>query len=146
MTTAKPTEQLPTWTLDRVDPEKMKLLALLLADPNPIHFDPEAAPRLGVAARPVNQGPSNIAMLVNMLLAAYPGARLNRLRVQLRGSVVAGEPVRAGGAVIERADVAGGDRERVHCAVWLRVRDGEPDEATALTGEAELLVPTGGTR
>ncbi|MDT7568612.1 MAG: hypothetical protein QOG76_7236, partial [Pseudonocardiales bacterium] len=69
MSTAAEVEELPVWTLDRVDPEKMKLLALLLADPNPLHFDPEAASRLGIAERPVNQGPSNMAMLVNLLRA-----------------------------------------------------------------------------
>ncbi|MDT7679278.1 MAG: hypothetical protein QOD82_7180, partial [Pseudonocardiales bacterium] len=36
MSTAAEVEELPVWTLDRVDPEKMKLLALLLADPNPL--------------------------------------------------------------------------------------------------------------
>jgi hypothetical protein len=77
-------EVLPEWALAEVDPEKMKVLALLLADPNPLHFDPAVAPRLGVAERPVNQGPSNMAMLVNLLRAAYPRGRLRRLTVQLR--------------------------------------------------------------
>lgn len=120
-------EQLPVWTLDAVDQEKMKVLALLLADPNPLHFDPAAAPALGIAARPVNQGPSNMAMLVNMLRAAYPGARLRRLRVQLRGSVIAGQPVRAGG------QVTGREAGRIRASVWL-----EAGGAVVLTGDAEL--------
>ena len=28
-----------TWTCEGVSPEKMKVLALLLGDPNPIHID-----------------------------------------------------------------------------------------------------------
>src|SRR5205823_4598678 len=71
---------LPAWKLDRVDPGHMKVLALLLADPNPIHLDAAAAQRLGVADRPVNQGPSTMALAANMVLAAFPGARLTSLR------------------------------------------------------------------
>jgi 3-hydroxybutyryl-CoA dehydratase len=44
---------LPAWKLDRVDPGKMKTLALLLADPNPIHLDAAAARRLGGSAWPI---------------------------------------------------------------------------------------------
>ena len=65
--------ELPGWKLDHVDPARMKTLALLLADPNPIHLDAAAARRLGVADRQVNQGPSTMAMAANMLLAAFPG-------------------------------------------------------------------------
>jgi 3-hydroxybutyryl-CoA dehydratase len=115
----------------------MKVLALLLADPNPLHFDPAVAPRLGVAERPVNQGPSNMAMLVNLLRAAYPQGRLRRLTVQLRGSVVAGESVRAGGRVIARE--RNGATETVRCEVALEVGGGRE----VLRGDAEVEIPAG---
>lgn len=122
-------DELPEWTLDRVDPASMKVLALLLADPNPLHYDLDAAQAAGFAER-VNQGPSNMAMLINMLLAAFPGGRLTRLQVQLRGTVLAGQRVRAGGRVVHREPMAGG--EAVTCEVHL---DG-PDGTQVLTGEA----------
>jgi acyl dehydratase len=128
-------EVLPEWALAEVDPEKMKVLALLLADPNPLHFDPAVAPRLGVAERPVNQGPSNMAMLVNLLRAAYPRGRLRRLTVQLRGSVVAGQSVRATGRVTGRERQ--GTTETVRCEVALEVDGGR----LVLSGEAEVEVP-----
>ena len=53
---------------------RTKILALLLADPNPVHLDPEAARRLNIADREVNQGPSNMAMVVNMLTQTWPAA------------------------------------------------------------------------
>lgn len=139
MSEATNADVLPEWTLDAVDPEKMKLLALLLADPNPLHFDPAVAPRLGVAERPVNQGPSNMAMLANLLRAAYPAGRLRRLTVQLRGSVVAGQSVRARGRVTGRTVRAGTDT--VHCELRLEVAG-----RVVLTGDAEveLPVPQGG--
>jgi 3-hydroxybutyryl-CoA dehydratase len=116
---------LPDWTLDAVDPEKMKVLALLLADPNPLHF---------AASPPVNQGPSNMAMLVNLLRQAYPQGRLRRLTVQLRGSVVAGDAVRARGRVTDRR--RDGGTETLTCEVALEVDGGR----TVLTGEAEIDV------
>jgi acyl dehydratase len=125
-------DELPGWTLDRVDPERMKLLALLLADPNPLHYDPAAARHAGFAER-VNQGPSNMAMLLNMLRAAFPGGRVTRLRVQLRGTVLAGQAVRAGGRVVRRDRV--GEAVSVTCEVYL---DG-PDGVRVLTGEATVL-------
>jgi acyl dehydratase len=127
--------ELPVWTVEQVDPEKMKVLALLLADPNPLHFDPAVAPRLGVAERPVNQGPSNMAMLVNMLRAAFPEGRISRLRVQLRGSVVAGQTVRAGGRVVARERI--GDAEQIRCEVTLEVDRGE----VVLAGDADVVLP-----
>jgi acyl dehydratase len=127
-------EALPDWTLAEVDAEKMKVLALLLADPNPLHFDPAVAPRLGVARRPVNQGPSNMAMLANMLRAAFPDGRISRLQVQLRGSVVAGQSVRARGRVVARERL--GDAEQVRCEITLEVDGG----AVVLAGDADVVL------
>jgi hypothetical protein len=80
---------------------------------------------------------------VNLLRAAYPTGRLSRLRVQLRGSVIAGQAVRAGGRVTER--VADGDGELVRCEVWLRV-EGAPEDSTVLSGQAEVRCPAGTSR
>jgi hypothetical protein len=81
-----------------------------------------------------------MAMLVNMLRAAYPDATLRRLRVQLRGSVVAGQSVRAGGSVLDRT--SDGDRQRIRAAVWLAVRnEHDGPETVVLAGEAELDRP-----
>ena len=41
--------------------EEMKLIALLLRDPNPIHLDPDAAAACGYGRACVNQGPANLA-------------------------------------------------------------------------------------
>jgi len=112
----------------------MKTLALLLADPNPIHLDADAARRLGVADRPVNQGPSTMAMAANMLLAAFPGARLASLRTRLLGLVLAGDRVEAGGRVTDRETLDG--QERARCQVWLDV----PGRGRVLEGEAVLVL------
>jgi len=127
--------ELPSWKLDRVDPAKMKTLALLLADPNPIHFDPEAARRLAGTDQPVNQGPATMALGVNMLLSAFPGARLVSYRSRLLGLVLAQDTVEGGGTVLEREIVDG--QERVRCQLHLEV----PGRGRVLEGEAVLVLP-----
>jgi acyl dehydratase len=126
--------ELPGWKLDHVDAGRMKTLALLLADPNPIHLDAAAARRIGVADRPVNQGPSTMAMAANLLLAAFPGARLISLRTRLLGLVLAGDGVEGGGTVIDREILDG--QERVRCRVRLDV----PGRGRVLEGEAVLVL------
>ena len=72
-------DPLPELVIDPVDPEKMKTMAALLRDPNPIHWDVDVVRQLGMGDRPVNQGPNNMAYLVN-LLAAFAGG-YERVRV-----------------------------------------------------------------
>jgi 3-hydroxybutyryl-CoA dehydratase len=132
--------ELPGWTLDHVDPARMKMLALLLADPNPIHLDAGAARRLGVANRQVNQGPSTMAMAVNMALAAFPGGRLVSFRSRLLGLVLAEDSVEGGGSVVDREILDG--QERVRCQVHLDV----PGRGRVLEGEAVLVLSSSGDR
>jgi 3-hydroxybutyryl-CoA dehydratase len=126
---------LPPWKLDQVDPARMKTLALLLADPNPIHLDPVAAKRLAGTDQAVNQGPSTMALGVNMLLAAFPGARLASYRVRLLGLVLAQDSVEGGGTVVDREILDG--QERVRCQPHLDV----PGRGRVLEGEAVLVLP-----
>jgi hypothetical protein len=75
-----------------------------------------------------------MAMLVNMLRAAFPDGRISRLRVQLRGSVVAGQSVRARGRVVGRE--RNGDAEQVRCEITLEVDGG----AVVLAGDADVVL------
>lgn len=93
-------DRLPEWRVPAVSAEKMKTTAALLADPNPIHWDTGAVRALGLGDRPINQGPLNMAYVMNML-AAFTGShrRLRRFRVRFRGNVHAGDHLCAGGTV-----------------------------------------------
>ncbi len=122
-------DELPQLVIERVDAEKMKTMAALLRDPNPIHLDPTVVVALGMGTAVVNQGPNNMAYVVNML-AAWAGGpdRIAKLRVRFLANVFSGDRLVAGGTV------TGIDGERVMCDVWL-ARDGtEPVLAgTAVT-------------
>ena len=126
-----------SWTLRRVDPARMKILALLLADPNPVHLDPEAARRLHIADREVNQGPSNMAMVVNMLTHTWPDAELRQLRVRLLGQVLADDSVEAFGDVVQSTvfEEDGTEFQRLTVQFMLSVHF----RGTVAAGEAELV-------
>lgn len=124
-----------------VEAEKMKLMAALLQDPTPIHFDTRALRALGMDERPVNQGPLNMGYLHTML-ARWAGGRerVLDLRVRFLGNVLAGDRVRATGAVKRIEPDRNGDR--AICDVALDVVGG----ATVLSGEAAVRVPLEGER
>jgi acyl dehydratase len=98
--TVEPGTELPPFVVEAVSVEAMKTVAALLGDPNPIHFDPGAVTALGMGDRPVNQGPTNMAYVVNML-TAWTGdpTSVRRLRVRFLGNVFAGDRVSAHGVV-----------------------------------------------
>lgn len=127
---------LPEWVVEAVDPEKMKTMAALLDDPNPIHWDVAAVAALGMGDRPVNQGPNNMAYVANML-AAWTGGHehLRSLRVRFLANVFAGDRLVAGGRVtaVEPDD----DGVLAHCEVWLERGEGD----RVLAGDATVALP-----
>jgi 3-hydroxybutyryl-CoA dehydratase len=135
--TLVPGTALGPWTVDRVDPDKMKLFATVLGDPNPIHLDPEAVKAAGLGERVINQGPASFGYVLNMLRAAAPKAQIRVLDVRLTANVFAGDRVTAAGCVESAEDL--GDERLVACSVWVDVEGGR----RALWGTATLVLPAG---
>jgi 3-hydroxybutyryl-CoA dehydratase len=126
--------ELKPWTVEHVDPEKMKVFAVVLADPNPIHLDPAAVRAAGLGERVINQGPASFGYVLNMLREAAPQATIAELNVRLNANVFGGERVTAGGQV-DAVDERDGER-RLTCSVWLDVHGGR----RALQGTATLVL------
>lgn len=140
-TTAAVGDRLPDYVIERVDADKMKTMALLLRDPNPIHWDVGTVRDLGMGDRPVNQGPNNMAYLVGML-ADYSGGydRVAAVAVRFLSNVFAGDRLVGGGRVTAvRADGRASDIE-IDLEIWLR-RDGNEDD-TVMGGTATVRVAT----
>ncbi len=125
-------DELPRMAIEAVDAEKMKTMAALLADSNPIHWDVDTVRELGMGDQPVNQGPNNLGYVMNMLGDWAGGAeRIQKIRVRFLDNVFAGDRLEAGGSVTA-VDVDG----TVECDVWL-ARDGTHP---VLAGTATLLL------
>jgi acyl dehydratase len=120
--------ELPPLVIESVDGEKMKLMAAILRDPNPIHFDAEHVTALGLGDRQVNQGPSNLSYLLNMVTRWSGGvATLTSVSVRLLGNVFAGDRVECRGRIAAIDSATGlitlevtarvGDRSVLHGSV-----------------------------
>jgi acyl dehydratase len=97
--------ELPELVIESVDAEKMKLMAALLRDPNPIHFDAEQVRVLGMGDRPINQGPTNLSYLLEMVTRWSGGVpTLRNVAVRFLGNVFAGDRVVCAGRVVEVGD------------------------------------------
>lgn len=110
-------DPVPPLRIDAVEADKIRIMALVLRDPNPIHYDLDAVRAAGLGDREVNQGGVTMGYVVDMLMA-WAGARAAVRRVDCRFSanVVAGDAVDVGGTVTAVREV---DGERlVDCEVW----------------------------
>jgi hypothetical protein len=108
--------------IESVSAEHMKTLAVVLDDPNPIHL---------TGPRPVNQGPANLAWVLDMVREAFPGATLQSVKARFLANVFAGDRVVAAGRVESLEDGC------AVCSVWLDVDGG----ARAVDGTATLILP-----
>ena len=93
-------QELPALIVEDVSAEKMKLMAAILRDPNPIHFDAAEVKALGLGDREVNQGPSNMSYLLHMVTRWSGGVpSLKSVAMRFLGNVFAGDRVECAGTV-----------------------------------------------
>lgn len=123
-------DALPRYVIERVDPEAMKQWAVFLADPNPIHLDVEVVKAKGLGDRVINQGPINVAYMMNMLMAAFPGCRIEAMDSRFLDNVYGGDTVTASGTITAI------DGNRISCAFSL---DAE-GRSTVNTGTATVII------
>ena len=123
-------DSLPPFVVESASPEAMKAWAVFLADPNPIHLDVDVVKAKGLGDRVINQGPMNVAFMINMLMAAFPGATIEAMDSRFLDNVYGGEQVTAQGTI---SAVEG---NRIACEFTLDV-DGR---GTVNSGTAILLV------
>ena len=114
---------IPSFVIDPVNREHILQVALILDDPNPIHFDLGAVAAAGMGDREINQGGSTMAYIIDMI-TAWTGTRsaLQRIKCRFRDNVRAGDTVTAGGTVLEV--MGGGSTRQALCDVWVDRQDG----------------------
>ncbi len=114
----QPGDALQSSTFGPVDSEKMKTLAAILRDPNVIHIDRDLVRSRGLGDKLINQGPTNLGYVTNMLEANFAPGAIARLTVRFGSNVFEDDEVTAGGTVTE---VREGE---LTCEVWLQRQDG----------------------
>lgn len=123
-------DALPPFVIESVSPEAMKQWAVFLADPNPIHLDVEVVKAKGLGDRVINQGPINVAYMMNMLMAAFPGCRIDSMDSRFLDNVYGGDKAVASGTITAI------EGNRISCEFTLNVEG----RGTVNSGTATIIV------
>lgn len=109
----------------------------VMGDVNPIHVDTELVAALGLRG-PVNQGPANMAYVMNMLIrwAGSPEA-IEHIHIRFKSISCPGDRLEARGRVVSLTDRPEGPL--AHCDVELVLEDG----TRVLSGSADVAAPDG---
>lgn len=113
--------EIPPWTMDFVDPARMRTMAAILRDPYTVHWDRAGNERLGFPGRVINQGPLNVSYIANMLIAWAGPDCLRRLTLAFARPVLDGDSVTARG-LVTAVDTTDGEHLAT-CDVWLARAD-----------------------
>ena len=84
-----------------VNEQNLKTWSDILHDPNPIHLDKDYIKNAGLGEKRINQGPANVAYLINMLEANFPDGFGSDLDVRFMQNVLEGDVVEASGKIRE---------------------------------------------
>lgn len=128
-------DRIPEWILEGVTAERMRTVAAIFRDPNPVHWDRAVTRELGLGGKVVNQSPVNLGYVANMLMAWAGPTCIRRLRVEFPLPVLDGDRVVAGGAVTGLFEDGGA--RFAECEVWLDRQDG----SRAIRGTAVVELP-----
>jgi 3-hydroxybutyryl-CoA dehydratase len=123
-------DALPPFVIESVSADAMKQWAVFLADPNPIHLDVEVVKAKGLGDRVINQGPINVAYMMNMLMAAFPGARIEAMDSRFLDNVYGGDKSVASGTITAI------EGNRISCEFTLDVEG----RGTVNSGTATIIV------
>ena len=134
-------DSIPPWAMESVSAARMRTMAAILRDPNPVHWDARVVKELGYGERVINQGPLGLSYMVNMLHAWMGPESIRRLIMRFPQAVLDGDRVIAQGRVTAIRDnpEAGATMRLADCDIWLE-RDGTKPP---LEGHATVIIPAG---
>ena len=128
-------DAIPDWDMPSVSAARMRTMAAILRDPNPVHWDRREVAKLGFGEHTINQGPLGLSYMVNMLHAWTGHGSIRRIYMTFPMVVLDGDHITAQGRVTDIREVNG---ERLaDCDIWLH-RDGSDNP---LEGKATVALP-----
>lgn len=129
-------DNIPPWIMPSVSAARMKTMAAVLRDPNPVHWDRnvvESLP-LGLGLRTINQGPLGLSYMINMLHAWRGPECIRRIVMRFPQVVLDGEEVIARGTVTSVKTANG--VTLAECDIWLA----HEERGTLLEGTATIVI------
>ncbi|MEN3953362.1 MaoC family dehydratase [Iodidimonas sp. SYSU 1G8] len=128
-------DTIPDWLMESVRPERMRTMAAILRDPNPVHWDRKSVAALGFGERTINQGPLGLSYMINMLHEwAGPGS-IRRIVMTFPMAVLDGDRITAKGVVTAIREESG--QRLADCDIWLEREGTDPP----LKGTATVVLP-----
>ncbi len=128
-------DQIPDWIMESVSPARMRTMAAILRDPNPVHWDPSVVEELGYGKHTINQGPLGLSYMVNMLHAWTGPTSIRRIVMRFPMAVLDGDHITAKGEVTGLREDNG---ERLaDLRIWLE----RPGTKPPLEGTATVALP-----
>lgn len=123
--------------MDSVCPARMRTMAALLRDPNPLHWDRDAVAALpfGLGRRTINQGPLGLSYMINMLHVWAGPDCLRRIVMRFPQVVLDGERVVARGEITALREENG--ETLAECNIWLQ----HEERGVLLEGTATVVLP-----
>ena len=118
-------DTIPEWVMESVRPERMRTMAAILRDPNPVHWDRKAVAaitQLGLGERTINQGPLGLSYMVNMLHDWTGPGSIRRIFMTFPQVVLDDDRVIARGVVTGLREENG--EQLADCDIWLE-REGD---------------------
>jgi acyl dehydratase len=122
MSNHKTGDEIPQWHMPKVTVERMRTMAAILRDPNPVHWDANLVGKLGLGQKTINQGPLGLSYIINMLHDWMGPQCLQRITMHFPKAVMSDDAVTAKGVITSVTSTDGSDV--AVCDVWLE-RDGE---------------------
>ena len=128
-------DTIPEWVMESVSAARMRTMAAILRDPNPVHWDRRVVAKLGYGDHTINQGPLGLSYMVNMLHEWAGHGCIRRLVMRFPQVVLDGERVVARGEITAIRDE--GDGLLADCAVRLE----HAERGVLLEGSATVVLP-----
>ena len=127
-------DAIPEWVMPSVRPERMRTMAAILRDPNPVHWDPSSVEALGFGRHTINQGPLGLSYMINML-HTWQGPRSIRRIIMTFPQVVLDDDRATAKGEVQAIRTEQGET-LADCRIWLEVEG----RGVALEGSAVVAL------
>ena len=108
---------IPEWDMPSVERSRMRTMAAILRDPNPVHWDPNLVKQIGYGDKTINQGPLGLSYMVNMLHDWMGPGCVKRIFMTFPMAVMSEDHIIARGSVTGVSETDGG--WLIDCDIWL---------------------------